>query len=193
MCDSDYQADLQRYPRRPFLKEQSAWAIAVYRFGRRLDRRRPGLVRKLGEKWYWLVYRFVETLTGISIPKSVEIGPGLKIWHFGNIFIHKDVKIGSRCTLRQGVTIGNRTEGGPVPVLEDDVELGAYAQVLGGVRVGRGAKIGAMSVVLCDVPAGATAVGVPAKVRERRAVVTNDGMGVEEDVRVERDVRGQED
>jgi len=179
MRDADYEADLKRYPRRPFLKEQSVWAICVYRFGRRLDMRKPGFVRKLGEKWYWLVYRFVETLTGISIPKSVEIGPGLRIWHFGNIFVHKDVKIGARCTLRQGVTIGNRKEGGPVPVMEDDVELGAYAQVLGGVRIGTGAKVGAMSVVLCDVPAGATAVGVPAKViaaRGEKVLAVEQGM-----------------
>ena len=40
--------------------------------------------------------------------------------------------IGANCTLRQGVTIGNREDDGPAPVLEDDVELGAYAQVLGG-------------------------------------------------------------
>ena len=43
MSDPDWQADLARYPRRPWLKEQSIWAIAVYRFGRRVDRRRPGL------------------------------------------------------------------------------------------------------------------------------------------------------
>jgi len=72
--------------------------------------------------------------------------------------------IGSNCTLRQGVTIGNRTEGGAVPVIEDDVEFGAYAQVLGGIRLGNGCKIGAMSVVLQDVPPGATAVGIPARV-----------------------------
>ena len=106
----------------------------------------------------------METITGISIPKTVEVGPGLRIYHFGNVFVHSDAKIGANCTLRQGVTIGNRHDGGPVPVLEDDVELGAYAQVLGGVRIGRGAKVGAMSVVLCDVPPGATAVGVPARV-----------------------------
>lgn len=167
MRDPDYEADLKHYPRRPFLKEQSIWAIAVYRFGRRNDRRKPGLVRYVGERCYWLMHRLVETLTGISIPKSAQIGPGLKIWHFGNIFIHCDAKIGANCTLRQGVTIGNRHEFGPVPVLEDDVELGAYAQVLGGVRIGRGAKVGSMSVVLQDVPAGATAVGVPARVIER--------------------------
>ena len=164
MPDPDYQADLARYPRRPFFKEQSIWAIAVYRFGRRIDRRKPGFFKQLATKRYWLYYRIVETLTGISIPKSVEVGPGLKIHHFGNIFIHKDAKLGANCVLRQGVTIGNRVPDGPTPVLEDDVELGAYAQVLGGVRIGKGAKIGAMSVVLKDVPPGATAVGIPAKV-----------------------------
>ena len=139
MTDPDWRADLARYPRRPWLKEQSIWAVAVYRFGRRVDRRRPGLARKLLERFYWLAFRAVETATGISLPKSVAIGPGLKIWHFGNIFIHADSVIGANCTLRQGVTIGNRREGGPTPVLEDDVELGAYAQVLGGIRIGRGA------------------------------------------------------
>ena len=164
MKDPDFQADLARYPARPFVREQSIWAIWVYRFGRRNDRRKPGLIRDLRGRFYWLAYRVTETLTGISIPKSVEIGPGLRIHHFGNIFVHKDVKIGAHCTLRQGVTLGNRHEGGPVPVLEDDVELGAYAQILGGVRIGKGARIGAMSVVLKDVPEGATAVGVPASV-----------------------------
>jgi serine O-acetyltransferase len=164
--DPDWQADLARYPRRPWLKEQSIWAIAVYRFGRRVDRRRPGLRRRMLEKWYWLLFRVSETLTGISIPKSVRVGPGLKIWHFGNIFVHAGSVIGANCTLRQGVTIGNREDDGPAPVLEDDVELGAYAQVLGGIRVGRGAKVGAMSVVLRDVPPGAVAVGVPARIIE---------------------------
>lgn len=164
MHDPDWQADLARYPRRPWLKEQSIWAIAVYRFGRRVDRRPPGPRRALLERVYWLLFRAVETLTGISIPKGVAVGPGLRIHHFGNIFVNNDAAIGANCTLRQGVTLGNRHDGGPSPVLEDDVDLGAYAQILGGVRVGRGARVGAMSVVLCDVPPGATAVGIPARI-----------------------------
>ena len=171
MSDPDWQADLLRYPRRPWLKEQSIWAIAVYRFGRRIDRRSPGFLKKLLGRAYWLMFRIVETVTGISIPKSVQVGPGLKIWHFGNIFVHADSVLGANCTLRQGVTIGNREEDGPAPILEDDVDLGAYAQVLGGVRVGQGAKVGAMSVVLRDVPAGATAVGIPARIIERSSTV----------------------
>jgi serine O-acetyltransferase len=161
---SAWKSDVARYPRRPFLKEQSIWAIAVYRFGRWNDSRQSGLSRWILERFYWLAFRVVETLTGISFTKDVEIGPGLRIWHFGNIFINPGVKIGSNCTLRQGVTIGNRVDGGPVPIIEDNVDFGAYAQVLGGVRIGNGAKIGALTVVLCDVPADATAVGVPARI-----------------------------
>jgi serine O-acetyltransferase len=174
MRDPDWQADLARYPRRPWLKEQSIWAIAVYRFGRRNDRRPPGLVRRVCDRFYWLIFRISETLTGISIPKSARVGPGLRIYHFGTIIIHSDTVIGANCTLRHGVTIGDRGDNGPVPVLEDDVDLGAYAQVLGGVRIGRGAKVGAMSVVLCDVPPGAVAVGVPARIIDRRRAAASD-------------------
>ena len=159
-----YRADRARYPERAFKREQSLWAIRVYRFGRGNDQRAPGLVRAINDRVYWFLFRIVETLTGCSFTKATDIGPGLRIHHFGNIFIHSGVVIGANCTLRQGVTIGNREEGGPVPVIEDDVDFGAYAQVLGGIRIGRGAKIGAMSVVLCDVPPGATAVGIPARI-----------------------------
>jgi len=163
--DPDWQADLQRCGmRRPLLKEQSLWALWVYRFGRRVDRRPPGIVRRMLTSWYWLLFRAAETATGISLPKSATIGPGLRIWHFGGIFLHPQATLGANCTLRQGVTIGNREEDGPVPVIGDDVEFGAYAQVLGGVRIGNGCRIGALSVVLQDVPDGATAVGVPARI-----------------------------
>jgi serine O-acetyltransferase len=167
--DPDFKADLARYPRRPFLKEQSIWAICVYRFGRRVLNRRPGTMRRIQLKFYWMIFRIVETITGISLPLEAQIGPGLRIFHFGNIFIHSGTVIGRNCTLRQGVTIGNRMMDGPTPVVEDDVEFGAYAQVLGDIHIGSGARIGAMSVVLRDVPAGATAVGVPARVREAAA------------------------
>lgn len=162
--DADWVADRARYPERAFLREQSLWAIRVYRFGRRVDRLPTGRYRHMLDRIYWLLFRFVETLTGISISKAVTIGPGLRIWHFGGIFIHPEVVIGRNCTLRQGVTIGNRVQDGPVPVLGDDVDIGAAAQILGGVRIGHRCRIGAMTLVLDDVPDGATAVGVPARI-----------------------------
>ena len=115
---NDWQCDLVRYGmRRPFLKEQSIWAVWLYRQGRRIDLRSAGLGKKFQTTLYWLAFRVVETTTGVSLPKSATIGPGLRIWHFGSIFIHPDTKIGANCTLRQGVTIGNRHADGPVPVL----------------------------------------------------------------------------
>lgn len=161
---SAWKQDRARYPERAFFREQSLWALALYRFGRWGDAHSSKLVRSLANRLYWMVYRSVETKTGIGITKLTAIGPGLRIHHFGNIFIHSAVKIGARCTLRQGVTIGSRHEGGPVPTIGNDVDLGAYAQVLGGISVGDGAQIGAMSVVLKDVPPGATAVGIPARI-----------------------------
>lgn len=163
--DADWAADLARCGgRRALLREQSLWALGVYRWGRRVDALEPGLRRRVLTKLYWLLFRGVETLTGISLPKEAEIGAGLRIWHFGGIFVHPHTVIGRGCTLRQGVTLGNRVDDGPCPVLGDGVELGAYAQVLGGVRLGAGCRIGAMAVVLRDVPPGATAVGNPAQV-----------------------------
>ncbi|HLE54561.1 MAG TPA: serine O-acetyltransferase [Thermoplasmata archaeon] len=164
--DAAWEADRRRYPEGAWFREPSIWAIAVYRFGRRMDRRSKPM-RSLLRPMYTLLQGIVEIVTGISIPKSTSIGPGLRIHHFGGVVIHERAIIGANCTLRHGVTIGDRHHGGPVPVVEDDVELGAYAQILGGVRIGRGAKIGAMAVVLDDVPPGATAVGNPARVVKR--------------------------
>jgi serine O-acetyltransferase len=163
--DPAWQADLARVGApRALLKEQSLWAIWVYRFGRRVDRRPAGMGRAVLLPIYWFLFRVVETLVGISLPKSCIIGKGLRIWHFGGIFINGQAVIGEHCTLRHGTTIGNRHEGGASPVLGDHVEVGAGAQILGNVHIGNHCTIGAMTLVLTDMPAGATAVGVPARI-----------------------------
>lgn len=164
--DRNWDSDLARYPNRPFLREQSIWAIWIYRLGRRVSIWRPGVLKWIMLKVYWLAYRLIETAVGITLPVMADIGPGLRIWHFGNIIVHPDAVIGANCTLRQGVTIGNRYENGPAPRIGDNVDFGAYAQVLGDVTIGNNCKIGAMSVVLIDVPNGATVVGIPARIVE---------------------------
>jgi serine O-acetyltransferase len=171
IADPDYLSDLKRYPRRPFLKEQSVWAIWVYRFGRRLLAEEPSLIRAFKFRIYWSMFRFIETTTGISISLDARIGPGLRIFHFGNIFVHSEAVIGRNCTLRQGVTIGSVDVGGQAPKIGDDVEFGAYAQAIGNIRIGSGARIGAMSLVMSDVPSGATAIGVPARIVATKGVV----------------------
>ena len=166
MRDIDFEADLKRYPYpRPFL-EQSIWAIWVYRYGRRLMNRQSSLLRIVLFKLYWPLSRMVTTFTGISIALDAEIGPGLRIHHFGNIFIG-DAVIGRNCTLRQGVTIGNRNDGSGWPMIGDDVEFGVGAVAIGPIHIGSGTKIGHLSVVVSDTPENSIVLGNPGKICPR--------------------------
>ncbi|UUY03537.1 hypothetical protein LRS13_23180 [Svornostia abyssi] len=163
---ADFRADLRRYTRSELLTEPSIWAIAMYRFGRWTDTL-PPLLRRALYPVYGVLHLIISLLTGISIPKTVDIGGGLRIFHFGGIIMHPGVRIGRNVTLGHGVTLGVR-EDGRTPVVEDDVVLSAYAQILGGVRVGRGAKVGAMAVVIDDVPEQVSVAGIPARIVGRR-------------------------
>lgn len=139
-------------------------ALKIHRYGCWVDSIKSPAFRWPLNKLYWIGFSFSEICSGISIPKSVRIGPGLKIWHFGSIIIHPSTVIGANCILRQGVTLGNRRGADDAPVIGDDVEFGAYSQVLGNVRVGHKCRVGAMTVVLKDVPDGATVVGNPGRI-----------------------------
>lgn len=166
MAQTYWREDVRRYPKHSLFLQPGLWAIGVYRFGR-WARTLPAALRPVGTALYFAAYTWVRLATGIDIPRSVTIGPGLMIHHFGGITLNPAVVMGSGCTLRHGVTIGNR-ETNDAPVLENDIELGAYAQILGPVRIGSRAKIGAMSLVLTDVPADSVAVGIPARVLQRK-------------------------
>ena len=160
---NDWKLDRQRYGPRAWVLQPSYWAVLVYRFGR-WSTYGPRFMRKPAHLIYFGAYSITRLVTGIDLPRSARIGPGLMIHHFGGVIINPRASIGDRCTLRHGVTIGDRHGGVDVPVIGDDVNIGAYAQILGGIKIGDGASIGAMTVVLNDVPAGATAVGNPARI-----------------------------
>ncbi|OUE31567.1 Serine acetyltransferase [Clavibacter michiganensis] len=155
-------ADRARYGRNAWLLQPSFWAVSVYRFGR-WTRTCSRVVRFPAHGLYLVLYSVVRLLTGIDIPRTVEIGPGIMIHHFGTVIVHPQARIGAQFTMRHGVTIGAKV-GSDVPVIGDDVEVGAFAQILGPIHVGDGSKVGAMTLVLHDVPAGATVVGVPGRV-----------------------------
>jgi serine O-acetyltransferase len=157
-----WRCDLERYPERSWLREPSLYAVALLRLGQSLDERQPRGYRLLNQL-YWLAFRFLEVSLGISIPKQVHVGEGLRFYHFGGIFVNEASSIGSNCTLRQGVTIGSRRDGEPGPTIANGVDIGAYAQVLGDIAVGDNAKIGAGAIVLTDVPPNVSVVGNPAR------------------------------
>ena len=147
-------------------------AIAVHRFGNWRMQLRPKLIRAPFSMLYRLMFRRVRNHYGIELSYEVQLGRRVVIEHQGGIVIHGNCVIGDECIIRQGVTLGNRTieEHDKAPVLGRGVNVGAGAKVLGAIKLDDGAQIGANAVVLHDVPAGATAVGIPAKVRQPRSV-----------------------
>ncbi len=113
-------------------------------------------------------YMFFSLISGIHIARQAVIGPGLRIFHFGCIVIHSGTRMGENCTLRHGVTLGNRHTDSDAPTLGNHVDVGAGAKVLGCISVGNHVSVGANAVVLTDVPDYAVAVGVPARVILRK-------------------------
>lgn len=172
----ELRADLARYvdiwnPRPPRLRdvpklvtEQAVWATTVYRFGS-WAQKLPNPFRRPVLAGYLVAHKVIEITTGISVPASAKIGPGLFIGHFGGILIHPECTIGKNCNLAQGVNIGTLGFGQRIPPrLGDNVYVGAGAKIFGDVKVGDGAVIGANAVVIRDVPPNMIAVGVPARV-----------------------------
>lgn len=110
---------------------------------------------------------YTQFLLGIELPAEAEIGAGLRLYHGYGLVVHKSVRIGKGCVLRQGVTIGNKGEGEQAkffPVIGNNVEFGAGAIVLGNVKIGDNSIIGAGAVVTKDVPSNSVAVGNPFRI-----------------------------
>lgn len=150
------------------LLSQGFFALLVYRMFRWCYERRIPT-----QPIRFLVERVVEVTTGISIPAQAKIGKGFRIHHFGGIIIHSDVVIGDRCTMYQGVTLGDLGGWGGTPVVGNNVLVGAGAKLLGNIKIGEYARIGANAVVLQSVPPGGVAVGVPAVVKTSRIHAEN--------------------
>jgi serine O-acetyltransferase len=122
----------------------------------------------------FFVERFIEIITGISLPAQAIIGKGLRIHHFGGIIVNSDVVIGEYCTIYHGVTLGDRGGWGGAPRVGHRVLIGAGAKLLGEVEIGDDCIIGANAVVRTSVPAGHVAVGVPAVSKKREEMKDKD-------------------
>lgn len=147
------------------LTQQGLWALLQYRFFNWIYT--SSLPKFL--KWPLLglgvlKLKFIEIITGITIPYSATIGEGFYIGHHSGIIINAQAVIGENCNISQGVTIGvsGRGDKRGVPVIGNHVYIGANATVAGSVKIGDKAVIGANSLVVKDVDAGTTVVGVPA-------------------------------
>jgi len=132
--------------------------------------------------WLWthgmrvpgrLLSQHARLATGIEIHPGAVIGRRVFIDHGMGVVVGETSVIGDDVLLFHQVTLGGTTmsPGKRHPTVGDRVVIGAGAKVLGPVNIGSDARIGANSVVVKDVPEGATAVGIPAKIREHPKAV----------------------
>jgi len=140
-------------------------ALMVHRFGNWRMQIGSRVLRAPFTMLHQSLFRRCRNVYGVEIPWSAKVGRNVVVEHQGGIVVHGDATIGDGCTIRQGVTIGNRSIEAPfdVPVIGRDVNIGAGAVIVGPIRLGDGCAIGANSVVLHDVPAGVTVAGAPAR------------------------------
>ena len=116
----------------------------------------------------FVLQQFSRVVFCCLLPYKAKIGKNVHFNHLGmGIIISPEAVIGNNVKINQHVTVGGNGVGG-CPVISDNAYIGAGAKVLGAIRIGNGAKIGANAVVLCDVPDGMTAVGIPARIVQKR-------------------------
>ncbi|MEW1958817.1 serine acetyltransferase [Kineococcus sp. NPDC059986] len=155
---------------------ESIATLAIWRFGQVLHDR-PGAAAFALRRVHGVVDQlWTRNTIGAELPRSVVVGPGMKLPHAGRgVIVHPDARIGANVTLHHRVTIGVRNGARP-PHIADGVYLGAGAAVLGPIDLGAGCKVGANAVVVKDVEPGATVVTsatrtIPARGRVPEAAV----------------------
>jgi len=143
------------------LLNQGAWAVFVYRFGNiSYQYSKKNRLYKLNLIVWYILNKFIEILTGISIDYKTTIGKRFLISHFGNIFVSGNSKLGDDCNLSQGVTLGRGLSGSPV--VGNNCYIGAGAMLINGIVIGDNSKIGALALVNKSFPNNAIIVGNPA-------------------------------
>ena len=146
---------------------QGLWALLVYRVSNSIFKSKlPRIIKKPLLLCSIIFQKWIEIISGISIPYSCSIGHSFYIGHFGGIIINANVIIGSNCNISQGVTIGvsGRGDKRGIPILGNNIYIGANAVLAGKILVGNNCLIAANSLVVDSISDGATVLGVPAKV-----------------------------
>ena len=139
------------------------WAIVNHRFAHWFYKKKFKRISRIISG----ISRF---LTGVDLHPAAVVGRQVFIDHAMGVVIGETTVIKDRVLLYQGVTLGgvSLTKEKRHPTLEEGVVVGAGAKVLGNITIGKNSKIGANSVVVKDVPQESTAVGIPAKIVNKK-------------------------
>jgi serine O-acetyltransferase len=142
--------------------QRGAIAVAIYRFGRFARELKFPLLGLPAKLLYYVLFYFVQMLTGVSIQAYARIGPRFVVRNHTGIFVLAE-RIGSDFTVCEGVTVGN-IRGKGLPMIGDRVYLEPGCKVLGNVTIGDDVVIRANSLVLNDIPSRSIVIGNPARV-----------------------------
>jgi serine O-acetyltransferase len=146
--------------------EPGLWAVLVQRLGARSLLIDSAPLRIVCDGAYFVLSTAVDWGLGISLPRTVQLGRRVRLWHSGCMFLTAR-SIGNDVHIRQTTTFGPAHGAGDspdaLPVIEDGADIGSGTCILGPVTVGHDAVVGANSVVLEDVPPHANVLGVPAR------------------------------
>ena len=129
---------------------------------------------RIGHMAAFILRQINRVLFSCDIGIGAQIDPSCIFHHSGlGCVIHSDAVVGKNCRFFQHVTIGSAWRGGAtpgehVPKVGNNVLLGCGCVLLGDIEIGDDAVIGANAVVTKSVPAGCIAVGVPARIVEKK-------------------------
>ncbi len=157
--------DFAAYGRDP--SEPGLWAVVAHRLGTHGTKTDSLVTNVVLGTAHRVMATSVDLLWGIELPREVQLGRRVRLWHSGCMRLHAKT-IGNDVQIRHDTTLGplraRDGEAGQLPVIEDRAQLGSGVCVLGNVRVGHDAMIGANSLVIKNVPPEATVMGVPARI-----------------------------
>lgn len=148
------------------LNDHGLQALMGYRLGRYLlalkQQNRGYLKRVFGWPLYFFLRGYARAILDIRLELSANIGPGLYIGHFGNVYVER-CKLGEHCSIAQSTHL-RADENGDGPQIGNRTWIGAHANITGPFQVGDGATVSAGAFVKRNIPGGALCMGNPARV-----------------------------
>ena len=127
-----------------------------------------------GNKLMYWIYQRKKNIEGSKLGISIYhncIDKGLKIYHYGNIVINANAKIGKNFKLHGSNCVGNKGEHDKynAPIIGDNVDMGFGSQILGKINIGNDNIIAANAVVVRSYSdSNNILAGVPANIKKRK-------------------------
>lgn len=163
--------ELKRYDMslRAFVLGYDSWYIGSYLLSMRMAEYYRNKSLTINMLLLRIVNRWAGRKLGFQI-HTTHIGFGIKIFHWGNIIINKNAKIGDNFCVYPGICIGRTADDG-VPTIGNNVTFFTNSGAYGGIKIGNNVTVAPNAVVTHDVPDNCIVAGVPAKILRYKNVV----------------------